>query len=272
MQNLHLGTIGFSYSFWRGKFYHSKTVPKDYLAYYASQFNTVEVDSTFYRIPTEQTVINWKKQVPENFLFSFKFPQVITHIKMLKDCQYETSVFLDRVNLLDDKIGALLLQFPPNFGVEHLPDLREFLQKLPKSHRYAVEIRNKSGLNQTLYSVLKANNVALAWADSPLMEEICEVTADFIYVRWEGDRKKVNGTLGKIEADRTRDLKLVAEKIKPFLNKQAPVFGYFGKYYSGYPPSDIVSLQSCLSSMTIEFGNKFSHRNELSKEFIGEVK
>jgi uncharacterized protein YecE (DUF72 family) len=98
------------------------------------------------------------------------------------------------------------------------------------------------------------------------------VTADFIYVRWEGDRKKVNGTLGKIEANRTGDLKLVAEKIKPFLNKQVPVFGYFGKYYSGYPPSDIASLQSSLSSMTIEFGNKFSHRNELSKAFIGEVK
>ncbi len=80
MQNLHLGTIGFSYSFWRGKFYPNKTAAKDYLAYYASQFNTVEVDSTFYRIPTEQTVLNWKKQVHEGFLFSLKFPQVITRL------------------------------------------------------------------------------------------------------------------------------------------------------------------------------------------------
>lgn len=246
MQNLHLGTIGWSYNFWRGKFYPNKTAPKDYLACYSSQFNTVEVDSTFYRIPTPPTVTNWKQQPPQGFLFSLKFPQLITHIKMLKDCQYETDVFLDRVNLLGEKLGPLLLQFPPNFGVEHMPDLVDFLHKLPENHRYAVEIRNKGWLNQTFYSLLRANNAALAWADSPLMAQISEVTADFLYVRWEGDRKKVKGTLGTIEADRTGDLKLVAEKIKPFLSK-IEVFGYFGKYYSGYPPSDIVRLKSLLN-------------------------
>jgi len=190
MKNLHLGTIGFSYSFWKGKFYPSKTEPKDFLAYYACQFNTVEVDSTFYRIPTEQTVLNWRKQVPDGFLFSFKFPQLITHIKMLKDCQYETDVFLERVSLLGDKVGALLLQFPPNFGVEHLPDLENYLNKLPKQQRIVVEVRNKSWLNQTFYQILRANNAALAWADSSLMAEITELTSDFLYVRWEGDRKK----------------------------------------------------------------------------------
>jgi uncharacterized protein YecE (DUF72 family) len=248
MQNLHLGTIGWSYNFWKSKFYPNKTAPKDYLAYYASQFNTVEVDSTFYRIPTQSTVTNWKQQTPENFMFSLKFPQVITHIKMLKDCQYETGVFLDRASQLGEKLGPLLLQFPPNFGVEHLPDLEDFLQKLPKQHRYVVEVRNKSWLKQEFYSILRANKVALAWADSPLMAQISEVTADFLYVRWEGDRKKVKGTLGKIEVDRAGDLKLEADKIKPFVSKQIEVFGYFGKYYSGYPPSDIANLQIYLNS------------------------
>ena len=79
------------------------------------------------------------------------------------------------------------------------------------------------------------------------MAEIDEVTSGFLYIRWEGDRKKVNGTLGKIEADRTGDLNLVAENIKPFVTKQIEVFGYFGKYYSGYPPSDI----NCLSSFLL---------------------
>ena len=167
---------------------------------------------------------------------------------MLKDCQYETDIFLDRADLLGEKLGALLLQFPPNFRIEHLADLENFLQKLPKNHRYVVEVRNKSWLNQEFYSILKANNIALAWADSPLMAQINEVTSDFLYFRWEGDRKKVNGTLGKIEADRTEDLKLVAEKIKPFIDRQKMVFGYFGKYYSGYPPSDIVNLQKYLNS------------------------
>ena len=79
-------------------------------------------------------------------------------------------LFLERANLLGEKLGALLLQFPPNFGVEHLPDLEAFLQKLPSKHRYVVEVRNKSWLNQEFYSLLRDNNVALAWADSnPLM-------------------------------------------------------------------------------------------------------
>jgi uncharacterized protein YecE (DUF72 family) len=245
MQNLHLGTIGWSYNFWKGKFYPSKIAPKDYLAYYARQFNTVEVDSTFYRIPTPPTVTNWKQQTPDGFMFSLKFPQMITHVKMLRDCEYETSVFLDRVSLLGEKLGVLLLQFPPNFGVDHLSDLEVFLQELPRQHRYVVEVRNKGWLKQEFYSLLMANGIALAWADSPLMVPISQVTSDFLYVRWEGDRKKVNGTLGKIEVDRAEELKSEADKIKPFLNKME-VFGYFGKYYSGYPPSDIANLQAYL--------------------------
>jgi len=245
MQNLHLGTIGWSYNFWRGKFYTNKTTPKDYLAYYSTQFNTVEVDSTFYRIPTQLTVTNWKQQTPDNFLFSLKFPQMITHVKMLRDCQYETGVFLDRVSLLGEKLGVLLLQFPPAFGVEHLADLEAFLQKLPPQHRYVVEVRNKGWLKPEFYSLLRVNHVALARTDNPVMVPIVEMTADFLYVRWEGDRKKVNGTLGKIEADRAEDLKLEADKIKPFVGK-IEVFGYFGKYYSGYPPSDIANLQANL--------------------------
>ena len=247
MQNLHLGTIGWSYNFWKGKFYPSKTAPKDYLAYYASQFNTVEVDSTFYRIPTQPTVTNWKQQAPDDFRFSLKFPQMITHVKMLRDCQYETGVFLDRASLLGEKLGVLLLQFPPNFGIDHLDDLEAFLQELPRQHRYVVEVRNKVWLKKEFYSLLMANRVALAWADSPLMVPITEITSDFLYVRWEGDRKKVNGILGKIEADRAEDLKLEADKIKPFLGKME-VFGYFGKYYSGYPPSDIANLQANLNA------------------------
>ena len=245
MESIHLGTIGWSYIFWKGKFYPQKTLAKDYLAYYSTQFNTVEADSTFYRIPTTQTVINWKKQTPKNFQFSLKFPQVITHIKMLKDCQNETNVFLDRASLLEEKLGPLLLQFPPNFGKEHLPVLDAFLEKLPKHHRYVVEVRNNSWLNEEFYSSLKANKAALAWTDRPLMAQISEVTADFLYFRWEGDRKKVNGTLGKIEADRAEDLKLMAGTIKPLVTKME-VFGYFGKYFSGYPPSVVVNLQSNL--------------------------
>lgn len=243
MLNLYLGTIGFSYTFWKGTFYPNKTPSKKYLNYYSSKFNTVEVDSTFYRIPAEQTVINWKEQTPPSFKFALKFPQLITHVKMLKNCESGTRLFLQRANLLAEKLGPLLLQFPPNFTVEHQPDLTDYLQTLPKTHLYVVEVRNKSWLNKDFYSVLQANDVALAWADNPLSLQINEVTTNFLYLRWEGDRKKVNGTLGKIEVDRKDDLKVWADRLRPFLEKQMTVFGYFGKYFSGFPTSDVDYLQ-----------------------------
>jgi len=248
MPNLFLGTIGFSYDFWKDTFYPKKTPSKNYLNYYSSKFNTVEIDSTFYRIPTEKTVTNWKQQTPPNFRFALKFPQIITHVKRLKDCQNETRVFLQRANLLEEKLGPLLLQFPPTFTAEHLPALTDYLQSLPTPQRYVVEVRNKSWLNKDFYSALPAKGVALAWADGPLSLQVSEVTADFLYLRWEGNRKKVNGTLGKIEVDRKDDLRAWANKLSSFLDKQMTVYGYFGKYFSGFPPSDVGYLQSHLVS------------------------
>jgi len=239
MRNLHLGTIGWSYNFWKGSFYPQKTTSKSFLAYYATQFDTVEVDSTFYRIPTSQAIINWKNETPQDFTFSLKFPGKITHVKMLKDCQTETRLFLDRTKLLGEKLGPLLLQFPPNFGVEHLPDLADFLKNLPKPNRYVVEVRDRAWLNTDFYSLLRANNAALVWVDGPSTPQTSEVTSDFLYVRWEGNRQKVNGMLGKVEVDTQENLRSWAEKIEPFLNSRMEVFGYFGKYFSGYPPSDI---------------------------------
>lgn len=236
---LHVGTMGWSYSFWKGIFYPETLASKEFLAYYAKQFNTVEVDSTFYRIPRTQSVLDWKEQTPQGFLFSLKFPQVITHVKMLENCQEETSVFLERVGLLKEKLGALLLQFPYTFGNEHVQLLRDFLENLPKKHRYVVEVRNRKLLIDSLYSLLRDSNVVLAWVDSPLMPLIDEVTSDFIYVRWEGDRRRVKGTLGKMEVDRAKKIKQWADRLKPFLEKQIEVFGYFSKYYSGYSPSDV---------------------------------
>jgi uncharacterized protein YecE (DUF72 family) len=242
MSRLHVGAMGWSYSFWKGGFYPEKLASKEFLAFYARQFDTVEVDSTFYRIPRKQSVIDWKEQTPPSFLFSLKFPQVITHVKMLENCQEETQVFLEHVSLLEEKLGPLLLQFPPMFGNEHVSLLRGFLKTLPKEHRYVVEVRNKKLLNDSLYSLLRERNVTLAWMDSPFIPPIDEVTSDFIYIRWEGDRRRVKGTLGRTEADRVNDIKLWAERIKPFLDKQTEVFGYFSKYYSGNPTSDANEL------------------------------
>jgi uncharacterized protein YecE (DUF72 family) len=245
---LHVGTMGWSYDFWKGSFYPEGLASKEFLAYYAKQFTTVEVDSTFYRIPRRQSVLDWKAQTPEGFVFSLKFPQVITHVKMLRDCQEEVQVFLERVALLEEKLGALLLQFPYAFGTKHVLLLRDFLQNLPRKHRYVVEVRNRKLLNDNFYSVLRDNDVVLAWVDSPFMPQISELTSDFIYVRCVGDRRRVKGTLGKIEVDRTERINAWAEKLTPFLEEDAEVFGYFSKYYSGHSPSDAKALLGAIGT------------------------
>ena len=240
MPKLYLGTIGWSYNFWKGSFYPRNTNSTDYLAYYSSQFNTVEVDSTFYHLPMQSTVESWRLQVPEGFVFSLKFPQLITHFKDLKDCEQETATFLGRAELLKEKLGAMLLQFPPNFTGSRMTDLSDYLAKLPKQYNYAIEVRHKSWLTQEFISLLRENGVALVTTEKSITE--FEATADFLYIRWEGDRKSVNGQKGEIEVDKAEDLQTWADKLRPRLNRGLKVFGYFGKYYSGLPPSDVQIL------------------------------
>ena len=238
MLNLHIGTMGWSYNFWKGGFYPEDLTSSEFLTYYSKTLNTVEADSTFYRIPREQTMLEWKKQTPSGFLFSLKFPQKITHIKMLRNAEEETRIFLNRVELLDEKLGPLLLQLSPNFKDDGFIVLSEFLRNLPNGCRYVVEVRNNSMLCPELYALLRENNISLAWVDRGFPYETAERTGDFIYIRWEGDRKKVSGLLGKVEVDKTTDIEAWAKYLKQLVVKGTEVHGYFSKYYSGLPTAD----------------------------------
>ena len=238
MNKVHIGTMGWNYKFWIGDFYPRGLKPQEYLAEYSKNFDTVEVDSTFYRIPYESTVTRWRDQTPTDFLFSAKFPRAITHKKMLVNCEDEVDMFIEKISQLRGKLGPLLLQFPPAFKPEQVYLLSDFLPRLPKGYRFAVEVRNKELLGEKLFSILRENGVALVLSDRPLMSRMETITADFTYIRWEGDRKKVRGTLGKVEVDRTADIKMWAGRIRRFLDVPTEVFGYFSKYYSGHPPTD----------------------------------
>lgn len=246
MNRVHVGTMGWSYSFWKGNFYSENLSADQFLTEYSKHFDTVEVDSTFYRVPYESTVAKWKDQTPADFLFAAKFPKVITHEKMLKNCDEEAEWFIERTSRLQSKLGPLLLQFPATFKPEYTERLSDFLPNLPKGHRYVVEVRNKKSLTSRLYSLLRENGVALAIVDSPFVPTAEETTADFVYIRWEGDRKKVNGTLGKTEIDRTNDIENWARRIRKLLENTTEVFGYFSKYYSGHPPTDAKKLLKSL--------------------------
>jgi uncharacterized protein YecE (DUF72 family) len=238
IERAHIGTMGWSYKFWMGNFYPKGLKTTEFLTEYSKHFNSVELDNTFYRIPSTDLVKTWKKQTPEDFLFSAKFPRIITHVKMLEKCEKDVERFLSSMSQLQGKLGLLLLQFPPSFGQSHFSLLQDFLSSLPREHRYAVEVRNEGLRIEKLYLLLREHGVALALTNLPGTAQIDDLTANFVYVRWEGDRRKVNGTLGKVEVDRSKELKEWAYQVKAFLDRQIEVFGYFSKYYSGYPPSD----------------------------------
>jgi len=240
MEKLHIGTMGWSYDFWRGNFYPEGS--ENLLTEYAKNFGTVEIDNTFYRIPSRDNVLKWKEETPDDFIFSAKFPQKITHIKMLQDCQEELEVFIEHMSLMGNKLGPMLIQLPPGFKPEQSGILKDFLAVLPEKYRFAVEVKNKKWLDEKFYDMLGDNKVALALIDHPRMPEMNTITADFTYIRWEGDRKKITGTLGKVERDRSEDIKEWAVKIKGFLDNSIEVFGYFSKYYSGYSPGDVSML------------------------------
>ena len=237
--------MGWSYDFWRGNFYPQDMKAAEYLHEYSKHFDTVEVNNTFYRIPSENTVMKWGQQTPRGFLFALKFPRVITHVKMLRNCENEVNRFLEYASKLEDKLGPLLLQFPPTFRNQHLHLLKDFLPSLPKKYRFAVEARNRELQQEKFYSLLRENRIALVMLDRASMPEIDEITADFAYARWERDRKQVKGVLGKVEVDRSNDIKRWAEKIRGF-PEATPVFGYFSKYYSGHPPTDAKQLRRFL--------------------------
>jgi uncharacterized protein YecE (DUF72 family) len=247
MNKVHVGTMGWSYKFWTDDFYPEDLPAEKFLSQYSKHFDTVEVNNTFYRIPSESMTTKWKSETPDAFLFSAKFPRVITHQKMLKDCEEQVKKFIEEISRLQPKLGPLLLQFPPSVKKDFVERLENFLASLPKGYRFAVEVRNREMFKDELYSVLREHNVALVHLDRPPMPKIDTVTADFAYIRWEGDRTKVNGTLGKVEVDRTNEIKDWARNIERLMRSSSEIFGYFSKYYSGYPPDDARQLLRVLT-------------------------
>jgi len=170
----------------------------------------------------------------------------MTHIKKLKNCEAILEVFLERISQLQSKLGPLLLQFPPAFNKEHLPLLSDFLTVLPAGNRFAVEVRNRELLGNSLFSLLRKNGVALALVGNSHIPIVEEITADLVYIRLEGDRAKVEGTLGRVEVDRTIDIKRWAEKIRMLRDTSKEVFVYVSKIFSGHPPTDAERLSRLL--------------------------
>ncbi len=241
---IYIGSMGWSYKQW---LIYEGLKAADYLTEYSKSFNSVEINNTFYRIPRESSMIDWASKVPDDFRFSIKFPRSISHSKNLEPDQGRLEAFLSRIQLMEEKAGPLLIQFPPTLKPDHMSLLEAFLDKLPLVYRYAIEFRQEDWFNEETYKLLRDNNVALVNVEHPWQKSTLEQTADFSYIRLEGDRKTVKGDDGVTEKDKT-DLNVEwAERIKG-LCENRDVYCYVSKHYSGYPPMDINQIRASLGN------------------------
>jgi len=263
------GTSSFSSRDWVGPFYEPGTQPSEYLRQYSNSFDTVEVDATYYAVPSQDTVMGWVDKTPDDFVISAKFPRSIVHAGkewlpdagklLLPDETYDTrDRFLGVMAHADSKVGMLLLQFPYfskkvfTSRNEFMDRLDRFLGDLPESFRYAVEIRNKSWLTKPFADLLRSHSVAMAHADHAWMPHADEidpkiepVTADVAYVRLIGDRKEIEAitkTWEKEVIDRTDRLERWADHLISLLRKEIRTLVYINNHYAGHAPATVRRL------------------------------
>ena len=233
---LFIGTQGFSFKDWAGSFFPCNTPPGRYLELYGRHFNAVEIDSTFYGIPKHATVAGWHRRTPSDFCFTSKFPQVITHQRMLVDCGDVTHHFIETIRGLSDKLGPLLLQFSYQFGPDRFDDLARYLDGLPSDLRFAVEIRNRDWYDTKICDMLRARRVALVLHDLYYMPRREDVTADFVYVRWLGRQTGLT-RFDHIRLDRRDEEEWWAKRVQRFSHQGLAVYGFFNNLWAGHAPA-----------------------------------
>jgi len=238
---LHIGTSGWSYKHWRNTFYPENLKVKDQFSYYINNFNSVEINNTFYGMPADETFQNWESQVPEDFRYVIKANRFITHIKKLHDPEDSLLIFMEKVKFLEHKLGAILFQLPPTLQV-NLRLLEDFLMALSTKNRYVFEFRNSTWYLPEVYQLLEKYNCAfciyeLAGHVSPI-----EVTADFVYVRLHGPTSvKYQGSY----SDET--LQEWADQCHKWLETK-DVFVYFDNDEKGYAAFNALQLKKIMES------------------------
>ncbi|MEW5925005.1 MAG: DUF72 domain-containing protein [Candidatus Zixiibacteriota bacterium] len=246
---IYIGTSGYSYKDWLGNFYPQFCPSADFLRFYATIFNTVEIDSTYYRIPRKDSITKWYKTTPDNFIFSAKFPASVTHEGDIKTRVDNAEAFIDVMRRLENKLGPLLLQFPYGFKPDESFEIMEKLVSImPKDLKIAVEVRNKKWLKSDFYDLLRSRNITLALVDHPWMPRMTEYTGGFAYIRLLGDRDKIDSDFSYIRDDREEDLKWWSHLSEEYSRDQGEVYAYLNNHYSGHSPSSARRLMELLST------------------------
>ena len=238
---IRVGTSGWQYKHWSGRFYPDKTPPGRMLdAYLACGFDTVEVNNSFYRLPIATAVDRWRDASPDDFVFAVKGSRFLTHMKKLKDPDAGLARFLPLIERLGPKLGPILFQLPPRWGPD-LERLEAFLDALPKSHRYAFELRDESWHIPEVCALLRNRNAAFCAYEIAGHKSPIEITADFAYVRLHGptDRAYEGGYSAA-------QLRRWATRIRGWRESLDAVYVYFDNDDSGYAPRNALELKGLL--------------------------
>lgn len=235
----HIGTSGWHYKQWVGDFYPARISPAKMLSWYAREFDTVEINNTFYRLPEEKVFAQWTQMVPSGFLFAVKASRFITHIKRLKDPEDSIRLLFSRAAPLGESMGPVLFQLPPKWKAD-LSRLEDFLGLLPKQHRYVFEFRDESWLTEAVYDILRRHNSALCIHDWHQLPWPMELTADFTYIRFHGTGGRYSGSYPD------HILRDWARRIRGWEGQLSAVFAYFNNDVGGHAIRNARSLRAML--------------------------
>jgi uncharacterized protein YecE (DUF72 family) len=181
----YIGCSGWHYEHWRGLYYPAELPKPKWLSFYARQFNTVELNNSFYRLPSEKAFDTWRESTPDDFVFAVKVSRFITHIKRLKNLGTSVDNFLSGAALLKEKLGPLLYQLPPSMK-RNDELLQDFLSTLPSKYQHVIEFRHESWIDERVFDILRRHNVGLCVFDMPGFGCPLVATGDFAYIRFHG--------------------------------------------------------------------------------------
>jgi uncharacterized protein YecE (DUF72 family) len=240
--SVRIGTSGWTYEGWRGPFYPNDVPKRDWLAYYATRFSSTEINASFYRTPSLETVQKWRNDTPSDFMFAWKASKFITHWKQLSDkCLNSIELMETRLRALAPKDTAVLFQLPPKFSKD-CARLEAFIQMLPRHHRYAFEFRSKSWYRDDVLDTLSSRNVALCLSDHRDAPSPWEITAKHVYIRGHGPSGRYSGSYSKKTLDRW------ADSIVAWRRQELDVFVYFDNDQKAAAPKDAQRLMRMLNS------------------------
>jgi uncharacterized protein YecE (DUF72 family) len=212
---MYVGCSGWNHDSWQGHFYPAQLQAARFLEYYSRVFDYVEVDSTFYKIPRREMTIRWASNTPANFCFSAKFPQVVTHDTRLGGGLEGLEKYFNIMKPLENKLLCLLMQLPPSLKKdEGLPKLERLIPNLWKKYRYAIEARHDSWFHKDVYELLRQHNICLVWSQMDTIQTPPEITTDFIYLRFTGERSTDDKDSGSAQKYRAKEMEKWARLVK----------------------------------------------------------